>query len=312
MTVGESKLFTQLKPELHHHWPKGLSKFWCDDEGQVNRLSSNGQLLRCPPKNFGALTDGHRIRFEDSDGGSIWDSTIEPMFNNADSNLPHGVTYLLGLESKTGSDGLPLVGRLLGGSLDRNLRANLGESIASLIVRSPAFRNQMKINVDDLRQGIPYRDFNDERNLIVANLNQEFSGISKSLKSGGKLVVLFSDTNEFIFGEGFLHNLHGAVSSGQKFLVPLTPTMALAFTRPIRYMTHPEIVTLRLHANEVDICNEITQVYSKDYVYFRDQMPKLIPNFTDGSFQVFEYHRHEWLDNLLHFAANYCDPKGRG
>lgn len=291
---------TKLEPTLDHYWPKSISSFWSDSGGQVNRLSWDAELVRSPPKNFGALKKGHQIRF-----GGFWDTTIEPLFNSADSNTPHVVKYLLSLESKIGIESLSFQERLLGHTLTESMRANLGEILASLIVRSPAFRHNKNVAVTNMRQGLPYHDYIDEQNLIVANMNQEYRGIVRSLKSGGKIVVLFSDTNEFIFGEGFLNNLNADSLINQKLFIPITPTMCVALSRPISYSSNFNTVTVRLSAKEVDKCNEITQVYTRDYIYFRYRPPRVISAFSERSFLMFEYHKHQWLDNLLDAACGF-------
>ena len=302
-------LAKQEKSAVHHYWPTCLSEFWADSEGQVNRLSWDGKNQRSQPKSFGGIGNGHKVSFGGEETDSIWDDTIEPMFDSADSNFPHLITHLLGLESKTGMDHQPIQTRLLSQSLDDQVRTKLAESIASLIVRSPAFRNKIKITVDSFRQGVPYKDSADAQNLILVNMRQEFQEIAKSLRSGGKLVVMHSDTSEFLFGEGFLHNLHGMNRIGLKFFVPLTPIMALAFTRPSSYMTNPNCVTIRLRRDEIDVCNEISQIYTGKYLYSRSAFPRVAEDFTCGQFLEFQYHRHEWLDNLLGTAANFREPK---
>jgi hypothetical protein len=301
----------QLKSAVHHYWPTCLSEFWADSEGQVNRLSWDGTRQRSQPKNFGGIGNGHRITFGGDEADSIWDDTIEPMFDASDSNFPHLVTHLLGLESKTGVDQQPIQARLLGQNLDDQVRTKLAESIASLIVRSPAFRNKIKITVDSLRQGIPYMDSADAQNLILVNMRQEFEGIVKLLSSGGKLVVMYSDTSEFLFGEGFLHNLHGMNRIGPKFFVPLTPIMSLAFVRPSSYMSLPNCLTIRLRQDEVDMCNEVCQIYTGRYLYCRGDFPRVSEDFTSGQFLEFKYHRYEWLDDLLGNAADYREPRSR-
>jgi hypothetical protein len=284
----------RLSSSVDHYWPESISDFWKDSEGQVNRHSWNGELTRSPPKNFGGLKKGHQIRLD-----GLWDTTIEPQFNKADSNVPRVIKQLLSLDSKDRVESRPLQERLLGYTLTDDMRAILGEILASLIVRSPAFRNHKAITANFYRQGLPHRDSNGERNLIVANMNQDYQRIVQSLRTGGKIVVLFCDTTEFIFGDGFLNNISADSFSNQKLLIPMTPNMCVALSRPISYYSKPNTITVRLATEEVDMCNEITQIYTKDYVYYRNVRPKIVPEFSKRSFLELEYHRHPWLDNLL-------------
>ena len=291
----------KIKRARHHYCPENLSLHWADSEGQATRLSWDGEETRAPPKNFGVLGDGHRVKHD----GGPWDTTIEPIFQDADSYLPGVIKYLSLLESKATSDRTPFEERLLAQPLPSDIRAQLGECLASLIARSPAFRHEMKLTADYCRDGLPYRDKFDERNLIVLNINQHYSQMVNSLKSGGKIVVLFSETAEFIFGDGFLHNIDGTFGSGGKCLVPLTPSMSVGFFAPGSYWTNPNNVTIRLSQAEVRICNEISQIYTRDYVYYRSQRPEIIPAFQRREFLQLQYHQHKWLDGLLTTVTNF-------
>lgn len=163
----------------------------------------------------------------------------------------------------------------------------------------------MKITADHYRDGSPYRDKQDEKNLIVLNINQHYSQMVNTLKSGGKMVVFFSDTSEFVFSEGFLNNIQGMFGSGGKCFVPLTPSMGVGFSAPGSYWTNPNNVTIRLSQAEVECCNEISQIYTRDFVYYRSQRPKIIPAFQRREFLHFEYHQHKWLDALFTAVAKF-------
>lgn len=289
-----------LKSERHHYWPRALSAFWADSEGQTSRLSHDGTILRGPPHNFGVIGNAHHVKL-----GEPWEHTIETMFQNADSNIKYVVEYLLSLRPKVRTS-KPSTGKMSGADIPVQQRAQLGECIASLIVRSPAFRNIMKLTADSGRDGLPYANATDANNLIASNIAIEYRQISRSLQSGGKILIMYAETSEFIFGEGFLHNLGGGgISANSKFLVPLTPDMAVAFTSPLVYFTQPVAVKTFLSASDVRKCNEIAQVYSKDYVYFRAKRPALTPQFQARQFLEYTYHQHEWFDDLLRAVAGF-------
>ena len=65
----------------------------------------------------------------------------------------------------------------------------------------------------------------------------------------------------------------------------------------------------QLTAEEVDKCNEITQIYTRDYIYYRDHSPKILPSFTKCDFLELEDHMHPWLDNLLDEACRFREQK---
>lgn len=54
-----------LKGEKHHWWPKGLSKYWGNEQGLVYRKDSSGKIIRSKPKAFGQISDGHNILFDE-------------------------------------------------------------------------------------------------------------------------------------------------------------------------------------------------------------------------------------------------------
>ena len=276
--------------------------FWADIEGQASRLSYDGAVLRTPPQNLGAIGNAHHVKL-----GEPWEHTIEPMFHHADDVMKYLVEYLLAQKptAKPASKH-SLIERMSPLELPDLEREQIGECVASLIVRSPAFRNVMRLTADSGRDGLPYDSNTDANNLIASNIAIEFRQIVRSLRTGGKMVLMFSDSSEFIFGEGFLHNLGGgAVGANSKFFVPMTPDLALGYIHPLAYRTHPNAVTVVLTSKEVVRCNEITQVYSKDYVYFRQQRPVLTPQFQSRQFLEYQYHQHPWLDELLKTAANF-------
>jgi len=87
--------------------------------------------------------------------------------------------------------------------------------------------------------------------------------------------------------------------------VPLTPSMSVGFLAPSSYWTNPNNVTIRLSQAEVRICNEISQIYTKDFIYYRSQRPKVIPEFQCREFLQFPYHQHKWLDALFASVAKF-------
>lgn len=297
---------TQLRKiprQRHHHWPSSVSEFWVDADGKVSRLECNGALERRTPLNTALISDGHRVKLS-----GPWDATIEPLFQEPDDNFKYVINELLELRPPVVPLKSNLNERLFGRPIPDDLRQRLGECLASLIVRSPAFREQLWQGTAYTRNRFGFQaDISriEKTNLTVLNMNQRYGGIKDSLTFGGKLVLLFSDGAEFIFGDGFLHNITGSFGSGLKCLVPLTPSMCVAYCAPITYRAKPNLVAISVHPEEVQLCNHITQVYTKDYVYFRSQQPVISTEFAKREFLLFESHRHKWLDWLLAGAAAF-------
>jgi Protein of unknown function (DUF4238) len=290
-----------LKSELHHWWPRGLSRLWEDDRGKVMRLSWDGSERRTPPKQFGAITNAHHINV-----GGPWSTSIEPMFGDADSALPGLATKLESLSYIERERHVAFDRRIMPHELDPQDRKLLGEALASLLVRCPAHRNILHLTAESVwgRTGDQVRKHDDT--LIAANIHQHYQNVVSSLARGGKIVLLRSGTGEFIMGEGYLSTLVGlTVEIQYHCLVPLTPTLAVLAFAPLRYRTDPPICTIGLMREEVDIVNNVTQIYSRDYIFYRNEAPKLIDAFRAREFRIFQYHRFPWLEAVMQTVAAY-------
>jgi hypothetical protein len=114
-----------LKSELHHWWPRALSRLWEDEDGRVTRLSWDRKELKAPPKQFGAITNAHHMKF-----GGPWSTTIEPLFGDADTSLPMIAQKLEQFSYVEGKSGLTFEGRLAPHPMGAEDRKCLGEGLA--------------------------------------------------------------------------------------------------------------------------------------------------------------------------------------
>lgn len=293
-----------LKSALHHWWPRGLSELWKDKDGSVTRIAWDGKTLRAPPKQFGAITNGHHVKLN-----GPWAGTIEPLFDDADSALPSLAVKLENLSYVDVPDNTTIDKRITPHEIASDDRKLLGEALASLLARCPANRNRLHLTTERFwgRTGDQIGKHDDT--LIALNINQHYRQIVQSLERGGKIVLLRSGGREFIMGEGYLNTLIGnTVELHYHCLVPLTPTLAVLAFAPHRYWTNPAICTVGLAPTEVTTVNEVTQIYSRDYIFCRNEMPKLIDAFSAREFRVVQYHRFEWLDRMMQAVASYA-PK---
>lgn len=293
-----------LKSQLHHWWPRGLSQLWADGDGKVTRLAWDGSELKAPPKTFGAITNAHHMNV-----GAPWSASIEPMFGDADSALPGLVKKLETLTFKKGRDRLVFDKRLTPHQIETEDRRLLGECLASLLVRCPAYRNLLHITAERFwgRTGDQVQKHNDT--LIAANIHAHYKNVVTSLGRGGKIAVLRSPDREFIMGEGYLSTLAGPGPETQyRCLIPLTPSTAVLAFAISSYWTNPPICTVGLAPNEVDYINGITQIYTRDYIFYRTQTPQLVDAFKAREFLTLQYHQSPWLDALVHGVASYS-PK---
>jgi hypothetical protein len=294
-----------LKTALHHWWPRGLSELWKDKEGKVTRISWEGKTLQAPPKQFGAITNGHHVKLN-----GPWAGTIEPLFDEADSALPSLVAKLERLSYADGKENAAINKRITPHEISSDDRKMLGEGLASLLVRCPANRNQLHLTTERIwgRAGDQVGKHDDT--LIALNINQHYRQIVQSLERGGKIVLLRSGEREFIMGEGYLNTLAGyTVELQYRCLVPLTPTLAVLAFASSRYWTNPPICTLGLTAAEVNMVNDVTQIYSRDYIFYRNEAPKQIGAFTAREFRILEYHRFPWLDSVMQAVAGYAPTR---
>lgn len=106
----------------------------------------------------------------------------------------------------------------------------------------------------------------------------------------GKIRFFFSESSEFIFGDGFYHNISidGVCCEPDiRILVPLTPNLTVLYVRPMAYMVEPKLMT-RLASHELVMrVNETVQIYSKEYLFYRSEKPTLSKHFFTREHLIF-------------------------
>lgn len=263
----------KLKSARHHWWPQCVSSHWAADDGTVGWLKPDGTCLRLPPKQLGVINSGHHIKLGHREGVvTSWDTSFESEFDRADTNFPLIISWLEALNHD-----LPTAEQVAGrfiphSATDEQLRL-LTECVVSLAVRGPMNREASVSLAEDYRGPIP----GPERNALIGmNMRQSQRLIADCIGARGKYVVLLSQSKEFIFGDGFFHNVKAVVNPplAPKLLVPITPSLSVAITRPNCFTVHPRLCTIVLTDSEVDACNHAVQVYSREALYFRSEVPK--------------------------------------
>lgn len=284
-----------IKAANHHYWPRKLSSFWADDGGVITRIAADKTILRAPPKRFGSMWEGHRLK---ADGP--WDSTIEPIFQNADNSILDTVTRVETLRSD-----IRKADKRINYFLEchvSDLRFEFAEIISSLIVRSPAFRNQLRIFLDSFRSehGPPIMSKLELEQLVVANIPSSFRCVRDTILNHGRLILILSDV-ELIFSDGFLNTIDTPYTMNPaRCVVPLLPHVAVAYVRERH--KEPALASLAVQVDEVG-ANELhylSQVYTKDYIYFRNDAPSLYPCFWEQKFLNID--RSDWLESLFSVA----------
>ena len=233
------------KNERHHWWPKTLSRHWADSAGLAHSLSCDGELVTSKPEQFGAIRNDNNIYL--SDVASPWDESFEHTFGPPDALITPLIDWLKTAESPIVPSDSTLSKRLTPLIVDEERFTSLTKVLASLIARSPSFRHRVKSGTRALRERIGLDPNNGDRGLLGMNVRNAQATLSEAM-TRGKFAVLLSGSREFIFGDGFFHNVHSVANSprGVRCIVPLTPAIAIFYTHPMRYHSYPRAFVLNL------------------------------------------------------------------
>lgn len=138
-----------------------------------------------------------------------------------------------------------------------------------------------------MRGPLPQR----ERNVLIgANMHRSQRVLTKSVQGRGKALVLFSPEREFIFGDGFYHNLYPPAEHMNSIimLVPVTPWISVLYVQPSAFQVEPRLVTMTVNMAEAASLNRVVQVHAKDAVFYRSEAPPIKAAFRHGEHLVFE------------------------
>lgn len=279
----------KLKSALHHWWPECVSSHWADKEGCVHWLLPGGEVRRAPPKNFGAIGNGHHIKLGyRSEEETSWDESYESEFQIADSSFPGLIAWMnsLGRDDIGTSGPLPDRFRPVTASDDEIKR--LVTCIVSLAIRTPMNRETAARSVEQFRGPLPERERN---SLIGVNMHRDQETAVKSIGTNGKFVVVFSPKREFIYGDGFFHNLNSPLQTPPMFpkmLAPITPHISVLFVQPTGcYMNDPKFCTLVVTADEAANLNQAVQVYSRNAMFYRSEKPDVLEAYRSAQHFVY-------------------------
>jgi hypothetical protein len=297
----------KLKSARHHWWPQCVSANWAAADGTTGWVRPDGSCIRVPPKELGSIGNAHHIKLlgcssEDSIG---WD--FENEFDVADTQFPAVISWLNTLDS----DFVPhreFRDRFFAQpATDAQLRL-LTECVVSLAVRGPMNREASVSLAEHFRGRLPSL----ERNAVIGmNMCHSQRLIADSIGANGKFAVLFSHGREFIFGDGFFHNVRAVVNPpmNPKILAPITPTISVIVSRPTSFTVEPRLATIVLSDEEVDCCNHAVQVYSRRALYFRSDRPTVEDVFACNQHRAYSSPDNP-IDNMLH-ALPGVPPRDR-
>ncbi|MFT5708931.1 MAG: hypothetical protein ACI9ES_003238 [Oceanospirillaceae bacterium] len=138
----------------------------------------------------------------------------------------------------------------------------------------------------------------------VSNLGAAYRELIKNSKGRGRLVILFSDDAEFIYGDGIYSNISSTVHNltDLRVVIPFTPNIAVIWATPMAYASKPHTMALAVDALTVLRINSATQVYSKDYLFYRSDKPEIIEAFALQEHRVFAERKNalfEFVNSLI-------------
>lgn len=266
------------KSERHHWWPECVSARWADRDGGVHWLLPTGEVRRARPESFGVIRNGHFLKLGNfPDEQTPWDQNFELEFQRADDRFPAVIDWLesLKFESRIGQSRR---NRFLPQPASDDEVGQMVESLTSLAIRSPMTRQACVSFAERFRGPLPERE---RDKLIAANLRGMHQRAVKTFVLHGKTTAIVSPDREFLFGDGFYHNLtspSGAPYS-PKILVPLTPRLAVLYARPMHYTVQPRLSTLVISADEAESLNRVVQIYARDKIFYRSDIPELTDEY---------------------------------
>lgn len=281
------------KSKNHHWWPVGLQKYWADRRGDVSWIEPSGIVdkKRSTNRKIGFKIHGHTI-FR----GTGWESNFEKEFD-IDNEVHNIVSALEGLKpfGRSPKEFFLLIKLLLKKDrslrdmcnfyqLDEDLHRNLLLLINSLLIRSPA--NRSRYEGYPKLMGLP-----PDEEVGKANMAQNYRIAKKLCRNGfvsnQYFVLLHSPLKKFIFGDGSLDWLTSGLVANRingRALLPLTPHLCVYFCTPMSMRSTPNCASISVAPWMVDWINDISQIYSRDKLFFLGKPPKLTEAFRQHQF----------------------------
>lgn len=262
-----------LKSALHHWWPACVSKHWEGEDGKVGWLKPDGTHLRLASHRLGAIGNGHLIKLGHGGAPSHWDESFESEFDDADTHFPTFIDWLEQLPREELGASAGLRDRYMPVEATEQELLRAVECVVSLAVRSPMNREASVSLAERLRGGSLPRP--EREALMGLNIRRQQKLIVNDIGTRAKFVVMFSPNKEFLFGDGFYHNVsyaHPPLTTVE-ILAPITPWISVLICRHRQYMKNPQLTSIVLTDAEIDGLNLAIQVYSRNAIYFRNALP---------------------------------------
>jgi hypothetical protein len=303
---------TESNSSRHHWWPVGLQYYWSDKAKNVSWIEADGKISkkRYDKRNIAFKLRGHTSFPKDDwehnfEGEFNIDSAVHSIIDWVNSLKPYGrtPTEFFGLlklffkKERTLSDVCKFY------KLDETLHRDLLLFMFSLLIRSPA--NRWRYEQFPSRFGLPA-----DENIGKLNMSQNY-GIAQRLCDGGLIsnqyfVFLHSSFKNFICGDGTLDWLTSNLSSNRisgQAIIPITPKLCIYFSTPMQMRSAKNCASLTVADWMVDRINEISQIYSKDKLFFLGGTPKLTEAFRKRQFLEHKNRTDDLLEMLDEIAG---------
>ena len=287
------------EPKQHHWWPVGLQRYWGDEAGYVSWIVPDGSTEKKRFKNrqIGQKRRGH-ILFR----GSVWQSNFEGQFS-IDSKIHDIVEAIIALAPDGHEQGA-----LKHYHIDDQTNRDLTLFILSLLVRSPSQRNVYEL-YPTLANLPPNEDVG------KANMSQQYRIARRLCETGiisnRHFTFLHSEEPTFICGDGCLDWLSASLMANRingRALIAITPHLCVYINTPMMMRTNRNCAAIRATPSMINRANGITQIYSKEQLFFLGSPPELTTDFQRGKF----LQHATFTDGLLtELDALKCHSDGR-
>lgn len=237
------------------------------------------------------IGNGHLIKLGAQGEPTHWDEDFEGEFDNADTHFPDFISWLEQLPTAALDYSAQMRERFLAAEAADSELLRAVECLVSLGVRSPMNRESSVSLAERVHGGrLPCGQ---RETLIGLNMRRRQRWIVDEIGTNAKFAVLISPNKDFLFGDGFYHNIQCARPPLHQptILAPITPRISMLLSRPRQYMKNPRLTTLVLTDAEAESLNFAVQVYSKNAIYFRQEVPFAYEAFIAGA-------HHEFSDAL--------------
>lgn len=282
------------KSRDHHWWPVGLQSYWSDPEGYLSWIEPNGKIDKKKSANrkIGFKAHGHTL-FR---GEPWWESNFEDEFDI--DNEVHKLVSIVrdlspgGVRRSKFSSAIQSL-RQQDRDLSKFVKVHHIEErssrelllfLMSLVIRSPSYR--WTYENFPARFGLPINE-----NIGKANMRQSYLLAKKLCQQGvmtnRAFVVLHSDHERFISGDGYLDLMTGSLQASRidgRIVVPLTPNICIYVCTPMAMRTDRNCYAVRVPPWVVKQINQITQVYSRDRLFYLGKPPALTAEFEKRQF----------------------------